>query len=430
MIPAPIPENESARLAELRRLALLDSEQERRFDRLTEIAARAFDVPIALISLIDENRQWIKSCIGTDIRETDRSISFCGHTIVEGKELIIPDAALDFRFRDNPLVLGGPRIRFYAGYPLSSGKDNLMVGTLCLVDTRPRIFRDKDIRLLREMAGLVEDEFRNRARESMAKGHERLDVLLSCGHSGFFDDHSKSDDCYYSPRWKEILGYADSELPNTSQTFRRLVHTEDDEAVETALTPVARGTSPFCVEFRMRHKNGHWVWIESRGIIAADEQATRTRHLGFINEITERRESTERLLVMERCLEKITEGVLVTNAQFAPAHLSIVHANPAFERLTGYTRDELAGRDHSILNVPFLNEATLMGRLFQDQKPIVFEGESLRKNGSPLHGSWTISPLPDAEGRLTYFVTTLRDLDGNGPLHHKENGAVLSGCSK
>src|SRR5260221_57260 len=193
MIPAPIPENENSRLAELRRLALLDSEQERRFDRLTEIAARVFNVPIALVSLIDENRQWIKSCVGTDIRQTDRSVSLCGHTIVEGKELIIPDAALDFRFCDNPLVLGEPKVRFYAGYPLASGEGNFMVGTLCLIDTRPRVFRDEDIKLLREMAGLVQDEFKHRVRESLQEGNERLAALLACGPSGFFDDSCKSN---------------------------------------------------------------------------------------------------------------------------------------------------------------------------------------------------------------------------------------------
>jgi PAS domain S-box-containing protein len=420
MIPAPLPENESARLAELRRLALLDSEQERRFDRLTQIAARVFDVPIAWISLVDENRQWIKSCVGTDIRETDRSISFCGHTIVEGKELIIPDATLDPRFHDNPMVLGEPKIRFYAGHPLASGENNLLVGTLCLIDTNPRIFRDEDIKLLRDMAELVQEEFKNRARELLMESNEQLNVLLSCGPSGFFDDPCKGDRCYFSSRWKEIIGYADSELPNHSETFRRLVHPEDDEIVKAGFTPTTPGTSPFCIEFRMRHKEGRWIWIESRGIIAADEHTTPTRQLGFITDITERHESTERLLLMKHCFEKSAEGVLITNAQFAPARLSILHANPSFERLTGYTQAELIGHDHSILNIAFLNEPTLMERLFRDQKPITSEEESFRKNGSVLHGSWTISPLPDAEGRLTHFVTTLRDRDANGVLHRKK----------
>jgi PAS domain S-box-containing protein len=424
MIPAPIPENEKSRLAELRRLALLDSEHERRFDRLTQIAARVFNVPIVFISLIDENRQWIKSCVGADIRETDRGISFCGHTIIEGKELVIPDATLDPRFHDNPLVLGEPKIRFYAGYPLASGEKNFMVGTLCLIDTTPRIFQNEDIKLLRDLAELVQEEFKNRTRELLMESNEQLNVLLSCGPSGFFDDPCKSDRCHFSPRWKEILGYADSELPNNSETFRRLVHPEDYEIVKAGFTPATPGISPFCIEFRMRHKDGQWVWIESRGIVAADEQMTPTRQLGFITDITERHENKEHLLLMKHCFEKMAEGVLITNAQFAPARLSILQANPSFERLTGYTQAELIGRDHSILNIPFLKESTLMEQLFRDKKPVAFEGVSVRKNGSVLHGSWTISPLPDAEGRLAYFVTTLRELDVTRPLRRKESGTT------
>ncbi len=113
-----IPQDEQARIKALRSLNVLDTPSEERFDRLTRLAKRMFDVPIALVSLVDENRQWFKSCIGLDVSETPRDISFCGHAILGSEVFIIPDTKKDERFTDNPLVLNDPHIRFYAGCPL------------------------------------------------------------------------------------------------------------------------------------------------------------------------------------------------------------------------------------------------------------------------------------------------------------------------
>lgn len=136
MPAAPIPNNEPARLATLRALRLLDSPSEERFDRLTRVARRLFKAPIALVSLIDENRQWFKSCIGLNVAETSRDISFCGHAILHDDVLVIPDARNDARFYDNPLVTGAPGIRFYAGQPLTAPNGSKL-GTLCVIDTHP-----------------------------------------------------------------------------------------------------------------------------------------------------------------------------------------------------------------------------------------------------------------------------------------------------
>ncbi|HAV63057.1 MAG TPA: GGDEF domain-containing protein, partial [Verrucomicrobiales bacterium] len=110
-----IPANEPERLAALRALGILDTPKEERFDRLCRLAARVFDVPIAIVSLVDSNRQWFKSCIGLEATQTGRDVSFCGHAILERETLVIPDARKDARFHDNPLVTGAPHIRFYAG---------------------------------------------------------------------------------------------------------------------------------------------------------------------------------------------------------------------------------------------------------------------------------------------------------------------------
>jgi ribonuclease BN (tRNA processing enzyme)/DNA-binding response OmpR family regulator len=158
----PVPPNEPERVAVLHRLAILDTDPEERFDRLTRIAAATFDVPIALVSLVDENRQWFKSACGATVGETPREMSFCAHAIMESRVLIIPDALHDPRFADHPAVVGGPRIRFYAGCPLMV--ENAAVGTLCLLDSRPRQLGEPDIRLLNDLAGLVLDELHRPAR--------------------------------------------------------------------------------------------------------------------------------------------------------------------------------------------------------------------------------------------------------------------------
>jgi diguanylate cyclase (GGDEF)-like protein len=155
---APLnPVNESARLATLRGLNILDTPSEERFDRLTRLARKMFDVPVALVSLIDTNRQWFKSCDGLRVSETPRDISFCGHAILGEDVFLIPDASLDERFSDNPLVTGAPNIRFYAGCPLKMA-DGSKLGTLCIVDSKPRDFTDEDRALLRDLARMAEEE--------------------------------------------------------------------------------------------------------------------------------------------------------------------------------------------------------------------------------------------------------------------------------
>ena len=133
------PQDEQIRLDTLHSFNILDTEHEERFDRLTRMAKRLFGVPIALVSLVDESRQWFKSCFGLSISETSRDISFCGHTILGNDMFIIPDTSLDERFADNPLVLNEPYIRFYAGYPLIAPNGSKL-GTLCIIDTKPRSF--------------------------------------------------------------------------------------------------------------------------------------------------------------------------------------------------------------------------------------------------------------------------------------------------
>jgi GAF domain-containing protein len=152
----PLPRDEERRLAAVHRLGILDTEPEERFDRLTRLAAALFDVPIALVSLIDRDRQWFKSCHGLTEVGTSREVSFCAHAILRQEAMIVPDTLRDYRFADNPLVVDKPNIRFYAGFPIEAFGSP--IGTLCIVDRRPHQLNQSEIRLLADLAELVREE--------------------------------------------------------------------------------------------------------------------------------------------------------------------------------------------------------------------------------------------------------------------------------
>lgn len=153
-----IPENEDIRLRSLKSLNILDTPPEERFDRLVSMACRMFKVPSAFISLIDADRQWFKASIGIDFDEIAREDSICAHAILDDDTLILHDAAADHRFADGPMVMGDINARFYASCPLAL-ENGCRVGTLCIVDDHSRIPDDEDLKLLRDLATIVEREF-------------------------------------------------------------------------------------------------------------------------------------------------------------------------------------------------------------------------------------------------------------------------------
>lgn len=160
MIKPKIPNNEVERLQLLRTLNILDTSYEERFDRVTRMAKRIFNVSISLVSLVDEDRQWYKSKQGLNAFESPRDISFCGHAINQEGLFIIPDASKDERFVDNPLVTGAPYIRFYAGYPLKL-KQGINIGTLCIIDPSPKVLNEEDQQLLKDLGAMVEQEIQS-----------------------------------------------------------------------------------------------------------------------------------------------------------------------------------------------------------------------------------------------------------------------------
>lgn len=169
----PLPWNEKRRLQALREILIIDTPPEERFDRISALALREFDAPIALISIVDENRLWFKSCAGILVGETPRDRSFCGHAITTASTMLVQDASEDPRFADYSWVVGKPFVRSYAGALLHL-KDGHNAGTLCIMDHRPRTFDQLDLAILHSLRDLVVDEMTRRREITMSQSRTLL----------------------------------------------------------------------------------------------------------------------------------------------------------------------------------------------------------------------------------------------------------------
>ena len=186
MIPARLPDDETERLAKLRRYRILDTPPEAAFDRITRIVAKTIGVEIALVSLVDEARQWFKSRYGVDAEETPRDWAFCAHAILGDETFVVEDASKDARFKDNPLVTDAPSIRFYAGAPLTT-HDGFKLGTLCAIDSKPQSLSDDHQQLLEDLAHLVIDEMELRIALAGALNQAAEEQRLRTAHDDFLN---------------------------------------------------------------------------------------------------------------------------------------------------------------------------------------------------------------------------------------------------
>ena len=289
------PPDEEARLKALRSLNVLDTPSEDRFDRLTRLAKRMFDVPIALVSLVDKNRQWFKSCLGLNVSETPRDISFCGHAILGNEIFIIPDATEDERFSDNPLVLNEPYIRFYAGCPLRY-LDGSMLGTLCIIDTQPRVLNREDLDALKDLAELAEHELmavQLATLDELTKISNRRGFIKLAQHSldicsrhnisaslVFFDLNkfkSINDTFGHSEGDKALIAFSDK-MKNTFRDSDVIGRLGGDEfavlLTDTSLEPAEKTVSRFRISMELYNKESNLGYeiSFSEGIVAIDHE--------------------------------------------------------------------------------------------------------------------------------------------------------------
>lgn len=261
MIEPVIPANEADRLAALRALAVLDEPPEARFDRVTSLAQKIFDVPIALVSLVDADRQWFKSALGLDAAETPRSISFCGHAILSQQVFVVEDTLKDPRFFDNPLVSNKPFVRFYAGAPLrlSSG---FVVGTLCIIDRESRHFDAQKIELLSELAELVVQELED-IRIAVREHELRESIDRSGALVHTMDRLSKLT--MVNRAWSKILGY--DPVDAVGQLFMELVAESDRSLFADALAALI--TTGKNQPLRFKALKADQSYIHLRGTLSA-----------------------------------------------------------------------------------------------------------------------------------------------------------------
>jgi len=305
MSAAPIPANETQRLASLRALNLLDTAPEERFDRITRLAARILNVPIVNVTLIDENRQFMKAHYGSDKVEDPREHSFCAHAILENKQLVVPDAQLDERFVDNALVTGKPHIRFYIGNPLAA-TDGSLVGTLCAIDHKPRVPSAEDLQALRDLAMLAQNELNfleiKESHRIQIQTEEKL--RLSEGRyrevtdiPGWFiwESTLEGQMIYLSDRYKEILGHTVEE--GVTKAAFACVVPEDAVMTSAKFFYAMQKRQRFNnLEFRAQTKDGRIIWMTSRGAPMYDKNGKISGYRGVCEEITEHKRIQQELI--------------------------------------------------------------------------------------------------------------------------------------
>ena len=237
---APLPTNEAERLATLRGYGVLDTLPEQSFDDLTLLAANICYTPIALVSLVDEHRQWFKSIIGLNVAETSRDVAFCAHAILYTNEVLeVQDAQLDPRFADNPLVTADPNIRFYAGAPLVA-PDGSALGTLCVIDHEPRTLDEAQKQALQALSRHVVTLLEMRRKLTQHKQAEKerdrmfnyaLDIYGIANFNGYF--------VQVNPAWERTLGWSAEEL--LARPYLEFVHPDDRAATTNAAGTLVDG---------------------------------------------------------------------------------------------------------------------------------------------------------------------------------------------
>ena len=287
-VPADPARDEAARLAALHELRVLDTLPEAVYDDIVQLASQICGTPVGLVSLVDADRQWFKARVGLDLDETRRDLAFCAHAIVSAEPVfIVEDAAQDARFRDNPLVTGNPHIRFYAGAPIVL-LDGQVVGTVCVIDTVPRVLDAAQIRALqalsRQAAALLELRLRTLAAErhtheierlsmqaadERRRGDELLELVLRGANLGLWDLQVASGTFAANDREYALLGYAAGESRPENLDWRALVHPDDWPVLNAAIVAHLAGeAASYTCEHRMRHRDGTWIWVLTHAIIA------------------------------------------------------------------------------------------------------------------------------------------------------------------
>ena len=333
MSNVPLPSNEAERIKALHAYGILDTLNEKEYDRLTQLASIICDVPISLVSLLDEDRQWFKSKVGLDVLQTPRDIAFCAHAITSNSLFEVEDAAADARFAQNPLVTGDPNIRFYAGQPLVDN-NGYALGTLCVIDRKPRTLTTEQQQALQLLAEEVTDLITQRRRISDLSNFEQLfniseDIICISDTEGRFKK--------INPAYTQILGWTHEDVG--SKTFFDLIHPADKEAVQKEIKRLYLGASSINFNNRFQTKNSEYRVLDW---VATIEKQT-GNIFAIARDVTSEKQQEQKLRNSENKLRAFFEhsqGLMCTHDMGG----KFITVNQAGAQLIGYTPEELEGK--------------------------------------------------------------------------------------
>ncbi len=406
MLAPSLPKNEEKRLAALKQLNLLDSPAEEAFDDFTFLASNICGTPIALITLLDETRQWFKSKVGIDASETPREISFCGHAILSDDIFEVTDALSDVRFMGNPLVIGEPKIRFYAGIPIKT-KEGFNLGTLCVIDTVPKKLTDTQRNALKSLARQVMAQIE---RQVALKTNQRLNQDLS--DQSFFLKN-------LTDKVPALISYWDNNL--ICQFANEAYHQFYGKPVQSILgkhfnevigNEIYQNVAPYLEKALNGEKQVFDVSGMSidgklyHGIINytpnIDMEGNVQGIYTLVQNVTDFKESEEKRLIAELVNENSNTGILITNKNH-----EITSINQAFLKMTGFNENELIGKTPDFLfDSHSIHEVM---ECLSSNKDWNGEGKYRKKTGGFAEHQGTVSILKNTSGEVTHHVATIKD---------------------
>jgi PAS domain S-box-containing protein len=402
---------ERERLAALHALRILDTPPEPRFDRLTNLAASLFGVPTALITLIDDERQWFKSRLGLDLCETHREDAFCNRAIQmpPGSVLVVPDATKDARFVDNPYVVGPDGIRFYAGAVLTSASGHNL-GTLCLIDVKPRTFGQAEQDRLCELADMVSEQIELTAERLAAEEKRRLlELAESIARGGHWRWRLDTDELTWSDEVYRIFGVP----PGTRISREHLLELyapEERGKREAFMRRVLREGSREEFETWIKRPNGEVRRIVMSALCQTNDQGRVDALFGVVHDITERHTAVDRLRRSEARYRLLADHMDDVVTRLRPDGRSS-YISPAVTRLLGYRPSEMAGRPAQDFVHPEDRPALFAAfrKLGAGLRRCTLQQRALRSDGSAVWVETSFQSVADAAGKTIEIIAVIRD---------------------
>jgi PAS domain S-box-containing protein len=345
MIAPPTPADEDRRLEALNNLGLLDTLPDPRFDRIARLACTAARAPIAVICFVDAHRQWFKSRVGLDVIETAREISFCGHAILQNDPFIVTDTREDLRFVDNPLVIGEPHARFYAGHPIHA-PEGARVGTLCIIDTQPRLLSSQEISALADLAAMVDAEL-------LAL---RFNIATRTAGIGLHERPASGDKMWWSDAMWEIYGQDPATFRPSLEAWLTLVHPEDREHVRANVGGFGKGRTAASLRYRIIRPDGAIRHLESIASTTERQNGSTDRIAGITLDVTEQAEAEQREYGQQQELRKSSH-----QAGMAEIATGVLHSVGNVVNSLGIANATIR-RDLKALRVEQLEQATALIR--------------------------------------------------------------------